>query len=612
MLKNAYKNVLLFLTSPHRTSLFVCSLLLLLVALSSWSLALRYRGASDFTDTLGYMAQAKYLSNDRQFYPTRISWEGFVNGTHNLHTPASYPGQFFSLGVGWFAKILGLPLEMWVVLLFNFCVYVLCCILCMSFLARHVRGWEFLLIGFFSLTNYFVMSACVSTLTDCLGFALLLLALWFSTLNKKRHFIIGIIFGVSLFVRAHLTIFALFFPLLLFEKWSKRVVPCTLLYIFGIVCAYGCGYGFLKCYVVPQPPPFSVMQYAQTREMPFVVPEDTPNNQEQDQSHATKKSFSTLGWYSRQIYASLPTLREYGVGWMTLGAYQTLGPASWCFGPLFFLVVVSLLFRWSNPIILRYSLYLVCTLGTFYCAAYMLLIPGPTEIMIDEFKTLGRYFCYFFPLLPLLVWFIIKELISPETKFFAFLEGIKQKIFGQTLDSRLVATGILFCCVFPTNIAFWGYGAALLAKVPVRQGPIVFQGDRTLRHELATLTANSMVMSSRCDAVQVFSDVRHVVQSPTTPDQFLQNKNNHLLDALVLFPHAMGATIKITDSEIEAWQEELKKDLIVDEQGNQFIKVCTHHGEGADTDMETRRAFMIYRRVGSPGFDSEQSPDITK
>ena len=584
----------------------VFSFCLIVIALASWFLALQYRGASDFTDTLGYMAQAKYLSNDRQFNPARISWENFTNGEGNLSTTMHYPGQVFSLTTGMVAKILGKPLEMWMIIAFNFFVYVLSCVLCLLFLARHLRGWEFFIVGFFALTNYFVMAACVSTGTDGLGFAFLLLALWLSSWEKKRPILISLVFGVSFFVRTHLAIFAMFFPLLLFDRFNKHAFRCTTLYVLGICCAYGTVLSCLKVYVVPPAPPQTVLQYAQTKGIPFVVPEESQHAHEQSETTSNNKSFSTFGWYHRQISASLPTFKQYGGGWMTLGVYQTLGPASWCFGPLFFAIALSLLFRWSHPIITRYSLYVVGTLFTFYCAAYTLLIPGPPETMIGELKTLGRYFCYFFPLIPLLFWLIVRELIPTEMKFFPLLERMKQKVFGQTLDTRLMMTGILFCFVFPSCFGIWGYGAALLTKIPVRQGTVVFQGDDILRRELSVFSSESMVMSSRCDAVQVFSSIRHVVQSPVSSDDFLQNKNNHLLDALVLFPQAMNATIKMSDEEKARWLEALSQDFITDEQGNQFLKVCEHQGEGGDEDLRNRRTFVIYRRVGSLGFSPEK------
>jgi len=268
-------------------------------------------------------------------------------------------------------------------------------------------------------------------------------------------------------------------------------------------------------------------------------------------------------------------------------------------------VLVSLLFQWSNPIITRYSLYFICTFVTFYCSAYMLLIAGPAEMMIKELKTLGRYFCYFFPLLPLLFWLIIRERLSPETKLFPFLERVKRSVFGQSLDSRLVLTGIMLGLVFPSCFAYWGYGAALLAKIPVRQGTIVYQGDNLLRSELRDFPPDSMVMSSHFTAIQTFSPIKHVVQNPASRDEFLRNKNNHLLDALILFPKAMGAKTKMTELEKEQWTEELDKDIIVDDQGNQFVKTCSHQGEGAFDGHINRRTFVIYRRVGSPGFNFE-------
>jgi hypothetical protein len=575
--------------------------LLLVTVVFSWFLVLQYRGANDFTDTVAYMAQAKYLSGERQFNPARIFWEDFSAGTGNLNATMNYPGQVFSLTIGMISKMLNSPLEMWMILAFNFFVYLFCCIFCLLFLARHLRGWELFIIGFFSLTNYYVMCACVSTGTDALGFALLLFALWLSSLKKKRYFIIGIVFGISFFVRAHLAIFALFFPLLLFEKINKHAIRCTALCVLGIICAYGGVFGLLKAYVVPQPPPFSVVQYAQERGIPF----DAPDNQEQNVTSDSNKSFSTFGWYSRQISESLPTLKQYGVGWVTFGAYKTLGPASWCFGPLFFVVLVSLLFKWSNPYLTRYTLYVAGTLVTFYCAAYMLLVPAPTEKMVGELMSLGRYFCYFFPLLLLVFWLLVRELVPPGLQFLPFLERAKQKIFGQTLDSRLFMTGVLLCLIFPTCVGYWGYGAALLAKMPVRQGTVVFQGDKILRQELSEFLPDSMVMSSRYFAVHVFSPIKNVVQSPASLDDFLQNKNNHLLDALILFPEDMGATIKMADSEKERWSEELEKDIIIDEQGNQFVKVCSHDGEGGSEDLRSRRTFVIYRRVGSLGFQHE-------
>ena len=580
-------------------STLILSLLLVVIAVSSWFLALQYRGASDFTDTLGYMAQAKYLSGERQFNPARISWEDFASGGGNLNAAMHYPGQVFSLAIGMVATILNRPLEMWMILAFNFLVYVFCCVFCLLFLARHLSGWEFFIIGFFSLTNYFVMCACVSTGTDALGFAFFLFALWLGSLKKKRSFTLGVVFGISFFVRAHLAIFALLFPLLLCERFNKQAIRSTCLYVLGIVCSYGCVLGLLKAYVVPQSPPLTVVQYAQDRGIPF----DVPNNREHDTTVDENKSFSTFGWYSRQISESLPTLKQYGIGWVTLGAYQTLGPASWCFGPLFFAVLVSLLFKWSHPSLTRYSLYVVGTLVTFYCAAYTLLVPAPTEKMVGELSTLGRYFCYFFPLLPLVFWLIFRELVPPGLKLFPFFERAKQTLLGSALDSRLILTGVLLCFIFPSCLGYWGYGTALLMKMPVRQGTVVFAGDPVLREELSKFSPDCMVMSSRFAAVQVFSPIRHIVQCPASLDDFLQNKNNHLLDALIMFPKDVDATIKMTDSEKERSLEELAKETIVDEQGNQFVKVCSHQGEGGDEDIRNKRTFVIYRRAGSLHFD---------
>jgi len=132
--------------------------LLIAIAVSSWFLALQYRGASDFTDTVAYMAQAKYLSNERQFNPARIYWDDFSSGAGNLNAAMHYPGQLFSFSIGMLAKVLNRPLDVWMILAFNFTAYVFTCIFCLLFLARHLRGWEFFLIGFFSLTNYFVKS----------------------------------------------------------------------------------------------------------------------------------------------------------------------------------------------------------------------------------------------------------------------------------------------------------------------------------------------------------------------------------------------------------------------------------------------------------------------
>ena len=571
--------------------LLVC--LLILLAVASWFLALQYRGASDFTDTLGYMAQAKYLVGERQFNPARISWENFARGEVNPNATMSYPGQLFSLGIGTVAKILNRPLEMWMIVAFNFFVYVLCSVLCLLLLLRHLRGWEFLLVGFFSLTNYFVLCACASTGTDGLGFAFLLLALWLGSLQKKRPLIIGLVFGTSFFVRAHLAIFALFFPLLLSDKINRHAIRSTCLFVLGIVCAYGGVFGVLKLYVIPQLPP------------PVVAHVEKSGNQVPTSDSSDRESFSTFGWYNRQISESLPTLKQYGIGWITLGAYKTLGPASWCFGPLFFFVAAALLFKWGNPHITRYALYLVCTFATFYGAAYMLLVPAPTEKMIGELSTLGRYFCYFFPLLPLVFWLIVRESLPQELTFFPFFEKIKQRLFGQAMDARLMATGILFCFVFPSCFGIWGYGAALLAKIPVRQGTFFFQGDVVLRKELDAFPPESVVMSSRYTAVQVFSPIKRVVQCPASFDDFLQNETNRLLEGLVMFPKNVNATIKMTDTEQARWLEELNKDLIVDAHGNQFVKVCSHQGEGGDEDLVNKRTFVVFRRVGSLGFHPE-------
>jgi hypothetical protein len=398
---------------------------------------------------------------------------------------------------------------------------------------------------------------------------------------------------MSFFVRAHLAIFALFFPLLLFDRINKQAIRGTCLFVLGIACAYGGVFGLLKLYVTPQPPPLVVVHVEES---------DNPGSAE---GSSENKGFSTFGWYTRQISESLPTLKQYGIGWLTLGAYKTLGPASWCFGPLFFFVAISLLFKWSHPPITRYSLYIVCTFVTFYCASYTLLVPAPTEKMIGELTTLGRYFCYFFPLMPLVFWLIVRELLPSELSFCPLLEKIKQRLFGQAMDTRLVATGILFCFVFPSCLGIWGYGAALLAKMPVRQGTLFFQGDEILRQELDVFPPESIVMSSRYTAVQVFSPIRRVVQCPASFDDFHQNKTNHLLDALVMFPKDVNATIKMSDQERAKWLEELSKDLIVDAQGNQFIKVCTHQGEGGDEDIINRRTFVIFRRVGSLEFHPE-------
>jgi len=578
--------------------------LLLVIALSSWWLALHYRGASDFTDTHGYMAQAKYLSHERQFNPARITWEDYASGEGNLNAMMHYPGQLFSLTIGRIAKVLHRPLDMKMIVAFNFCVYVFTSVFCLLFLTRHLRGWEFFLIGFFSLTNYFVMATPVSTLTDGLGFAFFVFALWLSSLKRKRYFIIGTVFGLSFFVRAHLAIYALFFPLLLCERFNKRAIRYTLLYVLGIVCAYGSLLGGLKLYVKSPDPPVTVAQYAHTQGLHFTLPEDQQDVHQQKTTNVND-NLSTFGWYRRQIFASLPTLKEYGIGWVTLGAYQTLGPASWWCGPLFMVVALALLFRWTTPTITRYSLYVVCTLVTFYCAAYVLLQPGPVTKMIGELTTLGRYFCYFFPLLPLVFWLILRERLLPDMQFIPFLEKIKQKVFGQTLDARLVLTGIVLCLVFPSCFSYWGYGAALLAKMPVRQGTVVFRGDDILRQELSVFPPDAMVLSSRYFAVHVFSSVKHVVQCPASVDDFLQNKNNHLLDALVMFPRDLHATVKMTDSEQQRWWDELSKDIIVDEQGNRFVKVCSHNGEGGDADTRNRRTFVLYRRVGSPGSNLE-------
>lgn len=567
--------------------------LLIAIAVSSWCLALRYRGASDFTDTVNYMAQAGALGDGRQFNHARIAWEDYVSGQGNLNATMSYPGQIFSLGLGGLSKAFNRPLELWMILAFNFFVYVLCCVFCLLFLARHLQGWEFFLVGFFSLTNFFVITACVSTGTDGLGFAFLLLTLWLCSLKKPRAFAIGVVFGVSFFVRAHLAIFALFAPILFCEKFNRSAIRCAFPYVLGILCAYGGVFGVLKLYVAPPLPPMTVAQYAQTHGLPFTMPDENQEMREQEKV-SDNKSLSTFGWYYRQIAASFPTLKNYGVGWMTLGAYQTMGPTSWCFGPLFVAVFFSLFFRWSNTLIARYSLYVVCTFVTFFCAAYMLLVPAPAETMVHELKTLGRYFCYFFPLLPLSFWLIVRELLSPDMALIQPLEKMKQKIFGQFPDSRLILAGILLCLVFPGCFAYWGYGAALLARIPVRQGPIVFHGDDLLRKELRDLPPDCLVMSNNFTAVQSFSSVKHVVQNPASPEDFRRNKNNHLLEALVMF--ARSAKVKMTENEKEMWIAELNKDAIIDEQGNRFVKVCSHQGEGATEVLVERRTFVVYRR----------------
>ena len=118
-----------------------------------------------------------------------------------------------------------------------------------------------------------------------------------------------------------------------------------------------------------------------------------------------------------------------------------------------------------------------------------------------------------------------------------------------------------------------------------------------MRKELHDFSPDCMVISNNSTAVQTFSSIKHVVQLPGAPEDFLRNKNNHLLDALIVFHKAVG----VTDEEKEKWTEELNKDAIVDEQGNQFIKVCSHQGEGADDDVVNKRTFVVYRRV--KGFD---------
>jgi hypothetical protein len=155
-------------------------------------------------------------------------------------------------------------------------------------------------------------------------------------------------------------------------------------------------------------------------------------------------------------------------------------------------------------------------------------------------------------------------------------------------------------------LGIWGYGAALLAKMSVRQGTLFFQGDDVLRKELDVFPPKSIVMSSRYTAVQVFSPIRRVVQCPASLDDFLQNTTNHLLDALVMFPQNVNATVKMTDQEQAEWIEELGKDRIVDVQGNQFVKVCSHQGEGGDEDIINKRTFVVFRRVGSLGFPPER------
>ena len=571
-------------------------ILIFLVSIASWGLALKYRGASDFSDTVNYMASGKSLAADHTFMPHKVQWDEFVAGKGNLNDPLSYPGQLFSLGIGWFSKLIGEPIQFWHILVLNFIFYCVGCWFCLLFLARYLKGFELLVIGFLTTTSYYVFSATVSTLSDGIAWTIFVIALWLSTHEKKHVILCGLLFGISFFIRVHMAIFALFFPLLLCDKFDKKMMMRTLVFYLTVLVSYAGVNGFLHYYTT-ESPAISVSEFAQSKG----IDADFPTVDEAEDHVTTTSGLATFGWYHGHL-KKLDTLKHYGIGWFTKGIFLTVGPVSYFFGPLFFIVLLSLLLSWNDAYLYRCAVFLVCTFFVFYASAYILLAPGSPEQMIGELTTLGRYFCYFITLLLPIFWVVARERLSvPDWKWGCAIATIVRRIplLNKLENPRMVMVALFLFAIFPASLSYWGYGAALLTGANVRSGIVRYQSDNELTEHLADLTSDSLVLCARSTPIQVFTPVRFCVAMPRTPQEFFDNTNNHLFDAIVVYPNSFSLHVPgITEDEIQAWKTELEKDVLTDCQGNRFVKVHTCDGEGMSDSTREMRAFTVFRREG--------------
>lgn len=568
-------------------------LLFMIISACTWFLTVGYRGASDFTDTFNYMGQGKYLLERREYNPAVVPWEDFIEGKGNLNAQFSYPGQLFSFLSGAFSKFCGPFPALWHVLAFNLVCYLFGCLFCMLFLSKYLKGMELFFIALLTTNSYYVMTACAYTTSDGLGWAIFTLLLWINSHEKKHPILCGIIFGISFYARVHMAIFALFFPIIMNEKVDKTAIFRTVVFVLAMMLSYAGGKLFLHHYVQHQSP-LSIAQYAESKGIKPDLPTPEMETSLERNNTATIDSSNTFAWYRGHLASRYGALKQYGPEWLSKGAYYTMGPTSYFFGPVFFIVLMSLFIRWNNSEMYRYAMFAVFSFILFHALTFLLMQVGPSDKMITELKTLGRYFCYPITVLFPVFWVLLRDQVLSRRimlpKFLVKAPGGKSTI-GK--NYRMILTGLFLCAVFPGIFTIWGYGAARLIDIPVTKGQIAYEGDELLREELAKLPEESLVLTSRSSLIHVLSHIRYIVRVPHTIDEFRESGNNRLLSALVIFPAHVH---KSTAEEAAAWREEIENDVIIDNSGNVFRRTCYYDGKGLNENVRTSRTFAVYVR----------------